>query len=610
MNSFLLAVIALAGYLLAYNTYGKFLAKKIFRLNNRHLMPSHELEDGVDYVPTKKHIIFGHHFTTIAGLGPIVGPAIGIIWGWLPAFIWVFFGSIFMGAVHDFSTLVISARNKGQTLGELTGIIISRDTRYAFQFIMQFLLFIIISIFAMIMGLLFEMYPESVIPVWMQIPIAVWLGWQIRRGKNDLVWSIIAVVLMYITVIIGVWIPVRLTPVFSHWFTDPDQAKNMAIATWVFILLVYVFFASVLPVQKLLQPRDYINSHQLIIAMGLLFIGLAVAHPVISAPAINPAATAKGSDIPSLAPILFITIACGAISGFHSLASSGTTVKQMDKEQDSLFIGYGGMLFESLLAVLVLMAVAGGLGMGLMKDGVLYKGADAYYLHYATWASASGLSAKLEAFVEGSANLFGSLGIPANVGKAIIAVFIVSFANTTLDSATRIQRLSLQEIFTRKDHSIVKPFRNRYFSTFIVVVAAGLLAFSKPAAKGALLLWPMFGSLNQLLAALALAVVSVYLVKKKKNVWITFIPMLFVLVMTVWTMFLNLKNFWQKSDYVLSGLSLIILVLTFWLLISSFAAYFRHKHSAISNLTPPAYIFSLFVLMRLAGAVKFPHIFL
>jgi len=579
MNSFLLTIIALAGYLLAYHTYGKYLAKKIFRLNNQHPMPSHELEDGVDFVPTKKHIIFGHHFTTIAGLGPIVGPAIGIIWGWLPAFIWVFFGSIFMGAVHDFSTLVISSRNQGQTLGELTGTIISRDTRYAFQFIMQFLLFIVISVFAMIVGLLFEMYPEAVIPVWMQIPIAIWLGRQIKRGRNDMVWSIIAVVFMYITIIIGAWVPIRFSPIFSHWFADPEQAKNMAIATWVLLLLIYVFFASTLPVQLLLQPRDYINSHQLIIAMGLLFIGLAVAHPVISAPAINPSATAPGSDIPSLAPILFITIACGAISGFHSLASSGTTVKQVDQEQDSLFIGYGGMLMESLLAVLVLMAVAGGLGMGLVKNDVLYKGVDAYQLHYATWASASGLSAKLEAFVEGSANLFGSFGIPANIGKAIIAVFIVSFANTTLDSATRIQRLSLQEIFTRKDRTIVRPFQSRYFSTLVVVAAAGLLAFSKPAAKGALLLWPMFGSLNQLLAALALAVVSVYLVKKKKNVWITFIPMLFVLVMTLWTMFLNLKNFWLDEEYILSVLSLVILLLTTWLLVSSTNAYYQFKVS-------------------------------
>ncbi len=549
MNSFLLAALALIGYIIAYQTYGKFLARRIFKLSDKNPMPSHELEDGIDYVPTKKHIIFGHHFTTIAGLGPIVGPAIGIIWGWLPAFIWVFFGSILMGAVHDFTTLVISARNKGKTMGELTGDIISPSTRYAFQFIMQFLLFIVISVFSMIVGLLFELYPEAVFPVWMQIPIAVWLGIQIRKGRNDLVYSIIAVVLMYITVVIGVWLPIEMPPLFGS-----------SVTTWVIILLVYVFFASTIPVQKLLQPRDYINSHQLMVAMGLLFVGLAVAHPVITAPAINPAATAPGSDIPGLAPLLFITIACGAISGFHSLASSGTTVKQIDKETDTLFVGYGGMLWESLLAVLVLMAIAGGLGM---------DNPEAYSQHYSSWASASGLNAKLEAFVDGSANLFGSLGIPPLVGKSIIAVFIVSFANTTLDSAARIQRLSLQEIFTNKEGKVHRPLNNRYVATFFVVLAAALLTFSKPAAEGALALWPLFGSLNQLLAALALAIVSVYLIQKKKNVLIVFIPMVFVLLMTIWAMIDNLIVYMNNKDYVLLILSVIILTLSLWLLLSS-----------------------------------------
>ncbi len=549
MNSFLLAALALLGYIIAYQTYGKFLARRIFKLSDKNPMPSHELEDGIDYVPTKKHIIFGHHFTTIAGLGPIVGPAIGIIWGWLPAFIWVFFGSILMGAVHDFTTLVISARNKGKTMGELTGDIISPSTRYAFQFIMQFLLFIVISVFSMIVGLLFELYPEAVFPVWMQIPIAVWLGIQIRKGRNDLVYSIISVVLMYITVVIGVWLPIEMPPLFGS-----------SVTTWVIILLVYVFFASTIPVQKLLQPRDYINSHQLMVAMGLLFVGLAVAHPVITAPAINPAATAPGSDIPGLAPLLFITIACGAISGFHSLASSGTTVKQIDKETDTLFVGYGGMLWESLLAVLVLMAIAGGLGM---------DNPEAYSQHYSSWASASGLNAKLEAFVDGSANLFGSLGIPPLVGKSIIAVFIVSFANTTLDSAARIQRLSLQEIFTNKEGKVHRPLNNRYVATFFVVLAAALLAFSKPAAEGALALWPLFGSLNQLLAALALAIVSVYLIQKKKNVLIVFIPMVFVLLMTIWAMIDNLIVYMNDKDYVLVILSVIILTLSLWLLLSS-----------------------------------------
>ena len=557
MNALLLAILAIIGYIIAYHTYGKFLARKIFHLSDQNTMPAHEFKDGVDYVPTKKHIIFGHHFTTIAGLGPIVGPAIGIIWGWLPAFIWVFLGSILMGAVHDFTALVISARNKGKTIGELTGHVISPGTRYAFQFIMQFLLFIVISVFAMIVGLLFVMYPEAVFPVWMQIPIAVWLGWQIRKGKNDLVYSVIAVILMYVTVIAGAWMPILLPPILGS-----------SVTTWVLLLLIYVFFASTVPVQKLLQPRDYINSHQLLVAMGLLFLGLVVAHPTITAPAINPAATAPGSDIPSLAPLLFITIACGAISGFHSLASSGTTVKQIDKETHTLFVGYGGMIWESFLAVLVLMAVAGGLGM---------HNPDAFQEHYASWVSANGLNAKLQAFVDGSANLFGSLGIPPMVGRSIVAVFIVSFANTTLDSATRIQRLSLQEIFTRNDGRVIKPMNNRYVATLVVVLAAGLMAFSRPAAEGALVLWPMFGSLNQLLAALALAIVTVYLLQKGKNIWITLLPMVFVLIMTIWAMVENLFIFWSNQDFVLVGLSVIILGLTTWLLLSSVAALIRRK---------------------------------
>ncbi len=283
MNSLTLTILALAGYLVAYRTYGRYLGRKLFRLSSRNAMPSHVYNDGVDFVPTRRNIIFGHHFTTIAGLGPIVGPAIGIIWGWLPAFLWIFLGSIFMGAVHDFTTLIVSARNEGRTIGELTGRLVSPSTRYAFQFIMQLLLFIVLAVFAAIVATLFIMYPQSVIPVWFQIPVALWLGRSIRRGKSDLVFSLIALVLMYASIIAGVYLPVVLP--FS---------REVAIVTWCVLLFIYVFIASTLPVQILLQPRDYINSHQLIVAMGLIVLGLIVAHPAITAPAINHAAFAKG----------------------------------------------------------------------------------------------------------------------------------------------------------------------------------------------------------------------------------------------------------------------------------------------------------------------------
>jgi carbon starvation protein len=558
MNSLTLVLLTSVGYLLAYRLYGRFIGHKIFELSSRNQMPSHQFQDGIDFVPSKKHIVLGHHFTTIAGLGPIVGPAIGIIWGWLPALIWIFFGSIFMGAVHDFSAMVISARNQGKTIGDLTGDLINPSTRYAFQVIIQFLLWIVIAIFSMIMGILFQMYPQVVFPVWIQIPIAIWLGREIRKGKNDLLYSIIAVLLLYLSVWIGLYLPITLPPVMGS-----------PVVTWTLVLFVYVFIASTLPIDLLLQPRDYINSHQLLVATALLVVGVFIAHPVITAPAVNPAATALGSDIPPLFPLLFITIACGAISGFHSLASSGTSVKQIDREEDMLSIGYGGMLMEGVLAIIVLVAIAGGLGMGLEKDGILYTGAEAYKVHYASWATAQGLGAQIEAFVVGAANLMASFGLPQTLGKALMAVFIVAFAGTTLDSATRIQRLSLQELCKNREGLVARPMNNRYVATFVVLALAAMLTFLKPGAKGALILWPLFGALNQLLAALGLTIATVYLARKGKNILVTFVPMVFMLVMTVWAMASNLKEFLAAGDTVLTILSVVIFALTAWLLIGA-----------------------------------------
>ncbi len=566
MNSVTLILLALAGYLLAYRLYGRYLGRKILRLSSSRMMPAHEFEDGVDFVPTKSNIIFGHHFTTIAGLGPIVGPAIGIIWGWLPAFLWVFLGSIFMGAVHDFTTLVVSARNRGKSIGELTAIIISPSTRYALQFIMQLLLFIVLAVFAMIVSSLFVMYPEAVIPVWTQIPVAVWLGWQIRKGKNDLIYSIIALLILYAFVVLGVRFPVSL-----------PWEREISVVVWCIVLFIYVFFASTIPVQKLLQPRDYINSHQLLVAMVFLIIGVFLAHPVLSAPAINHSAFEPGSDVPDMAPILFIVIACGAISGFHSLASSGTTVKQINNELDTLPVGYGAMITESFLAVLVIVAAGAGLGMGLEENGQLFTGVDAYEHHYASWSSANGLAAKLDAFIIGSANLFSSFGLPLKYGSAFVVVFIVSFANTTLDSAARIQRISLQEIFISSSGKIRSPMNNRYVATLVIVVAAAAMTFFKPGGQGAMVLWPLFGSLNQLMAALALGVITVYFASKKISIYYTLLPMLVILVFTLWAMMENLARFISEGEYLLVVLSALILALTAWLAGSSTIALFRKR---------------------------------
>ncbi len=313
--------------------------------------------------------------------------------------------------------------------------------------------------------------------------------------------------------------------------------------------------------------------------MGLIVLGLFVAHPVMVAPAVNSAAFAEGSDVPSIMPMLFIIIACGAISGFHSIASSGTTVKQVDNEKDTLFIGYGSMLTESFLAVLVIVSVAGGIGLGW---GGL-KGTAAFQQHYSTWAGANGLGPQLQAFIVGAANLFESYGIPAKIGMTMVAVFIVSFANTTLDSATRMQRLSFQEIFTGRDGR-KNILTNRFVATAVVVIAAGIMTFVQPGGKGALLLWPMFGALNQLLAALGLGVVTLYLYHKGKPYLLTFIPMLLILGMTLWAMINNLIGFIRKDDTLLVMFSVIILLLTAWLLVGGVISLF--KREKVGQLVP------------------------
>jgi carbon starvation protein len=252
----------------------------------------------------------------------------------------------------------------------------------------------------------------------------------------------------------------------------------------------------------------------------------------------------------------------------------------MDKEEDSLFIGFGGMLTEGFLAVLVLVSIAAGLGLGLEKEGRLFTGESAFYQYYASWSTAnSGIGAKLESFIVGASNLFKSLGIPGYFSRPMIAVFIVSFANTTLDSAARMQRLSLQEIFrSKKTNRVIAPMNNRYVATTIVVLLAASMTFLKPGGQGALILWPLFGSLNQLLAALGLAVVSIYMFKRNMNYLLAALPMIFVLVMTLWSMVNNVFDFIRNKDALLLGISILIVILAFWLLIEGSLSLLRKKN--------------------------------
>jgi len=621
VDALLLVVVTFVGYLVAYHTYGRFLARRIFRLDDSVEPPSVRLADGVDYVPTKRGIIFGHHYTSIAGTGPIVGPAIGIIWGWVPAVIWVLVGSIFMGAVHDFGSLVLSMRNEGKSLSEVADRYVGPRARTIFFLVVFLELLIVIAIFGVVIAAIFDRFPGSVVAVWCQIPIAILLGRAVYRWKaNVILATAVAVFVMYLTVVAGHWLPVGM----------PDGALGLglsAMAVWIIILLVYAFVASTLPVTTLLQPRDYINAWQLFIAMGLLLVGVIASAFAGGLEIVAPRVNLAPPGAPPIWPFLGVTIACGAISGFHCLVSGGTSSKQVRRETDARFVGYGSMLMESALAVLVIVAVAAGIGMTYEVDGQVLpmgtlpayqqfvdspaspEGAAApagdapagagdeavspgkafWNRHYASWTAAKGLRKKLAAVVIGSANMLSSIGVPAGIGLIIIGVFIASFAGTTLDTATRIQRYVVAELAT--DFK-VRPLANRYVATAIAVLAAAGLAFGTGASgTGALTLWPMFGAVNQLLAALALLLITIYL--RRRGSWgyiLTLVPCLFMLVLTVWAMvwkeweFIEMdvsEAFPAYQKVALIGLNGLTLLLALALVVECFITIVRPRQCAV-----------------------------
>lgn len=553
MNAALLAIIVLILYFLAYRYYSKFLANKIFRLSDDEVTPAHEKNDGMDFVPSNKHVLFGHHFASIAGAAPIIGPAIAVFWGWVPAIVWVVLGTIFMGAVHDFSALVISVREKGRSVGDLAGILINPRARTLFLLIVYFLIFFVIAVFAYAIASLFVAFPESVLPVNFQIIVAVIIGFLFYKKGVPILWpSILALISLYVMIWVGTIVPIEIPAIMGS-----------QIVTWIFLLLIYSFIASVLPVWTLLQPRDYINGHQLILGLGLLFIGLLVAHPEMQAPAINH--NAEGG-VP-LFPFIFVTIACGAISGFHGLVSSGTTSKQLNKMKDSRMIGYGGMLGEGALAMIATLAVAAGIS---RTD---------WLIHYETWDLAA--KGGITNFVHGASTFLDALHIPTVFGDTLISVIVISFAATSLDTAARVQRLILGELGTAYE---IKPLKNRYVGALLAVVPALLLALlaeapGKGLGSGGFLLWPLFGATNQLVAGLTLLIATIYLWKTGRPVIYTLIPMVFLIVMTIAAMIWNFKAF--ADNPLLLILSAIILALSVWLLFEAYFVYNSQKRSEI-----------------------------
>jgi carbon starvation protein len=637
MQTLVIALGSLVLYLIAYHTYGRWLARKIFRLDPHAKVPSIELEDGEDYVPTQKGVVFGHHFTSIAGTGPIVGPALAVIWGWVPALLWVLFGSILIGAVHDFGALVISMRHRGQTVGDIAGRVLSPRARILFLSILFMALTIVLAIFGLVIAAVFKMYPAAIFPCLVQTPIAVVIGvWLHRKGANILVPSIIALAVMYLTVAYG-----------NVGFLGAFNTSLAAWPTivWVAVLLIYSYVASVLPVWSLLQPRDFINSLQLLSALGLIVVGLMVAafmggapiDDTATRPALAIAAEAyrpTGHGAPWIFPFLFVTIACGAVSGFHCLVSSGTSSKQLKSETDAQFVGYGSMLTEGFLAVLVILACVAGLGLGIPElvngkaTGAMLTGADAYHARYGTWAGSAGLGPKVGAFVDGSANFIKALGISPDFAVALMGVFVASFAATTLDTACRLQRYVTQELGRAVK---IKQLTNKHLATIFAILIAGLIAalpsstapisigealsgdvsaveitaawtpaqvevidnieksggglagatiwLNNFSGKGGLLLWPLFGATNQLLGGLAFLVILFWMHRRNIPNWFILAPATFMLLLPASAMLLQLfvgEEAWltgEAPNYLLSAFGLATIGLEIWILFEAFAAW-------------------------------------
>lgn len=635
-NSLAIAVFS-AGFLyISYKVYGRYLARYVFGFDAARTPPSVELRDNIDYVPTHRAVLFGHHFASIAGLGPIIGPAIAVYWGWLPAMVWVLAGCVLIGGVHDLAALFASIRHKARSIGDLTNEIVGPRARLLFLLIIFFLLALAMGVFAIQMAILFnDLSPQAVMPTFSLIVIAMIIGilvyrrhWRLGRV------TLLGVTLMVLTTYLGLEFPVPLYRAFSnaqveqviqttddpelpqvhgiratragmaqHFFesraqSDPAyvplaenvaQARDQARSTWVYILLAYAFFASVLPVWFLLQPRDYINCFQLYIGLGLLMLGFVVWHPTINAPAFGGLASAAGDNAPGVLPFIFITIACGAVSGFHNLVSSGTTARQIARETDAHPIGYGAMLTEGFLAVLVILACVAGLSQA------------EYQQQYGHW---SGLDARaLGAFLSGAAQViaqpFLRLASPES-GPGIvtfcrnfIAVVVVSFAMTTLDSATRLLRYNVEEIARL---ARLKPLTNRYASSLIAVLAIGYFALMTIDGKPAgLTLWQLFGTTNQLLAALGLLVASIYLYQLRRPIIYTVVPMLVMVVSVCWAMSIKLGDFyrgWQQSGDT-TNLALLIVggalaIMSAWMVIEGVGVFVRTRQDRLrAALTEP-----------------------
>lgn len=520
----LLTLLGITGviFIIAYFTYGKFLDRKLSVDPNRPT-PASTMADGVDYVAAKKPVLLGHHFATIAGGGPIVGPISAVVFGWIPAVIWIVLGSIFIGGVHDYASLQASIRHKAQSIGTLIKEYIGQRGQTLFLSFSIATLMLIVGVFIILVRDTFVAVPEAASASILFIGVAIVFGLLVNQLRmNFILASILGVAAMLGSVWFGLNFPLHLSP-----------------TTWVIILLVYAYLASVLPVWLLLQPRDYLNAFLLYGMIGGAALGIIFANPSIKMAGFTGF---YNETLGFLFPILFITIACGAVSGFHSLVSSGTTAKQLDNERNGRFITYGAMLLEGFLAVIAIGAVA--------------------YLSQAEFAARmTELNGPIGTFSAGVGFFMSHWGLPQATATTFTALTASAFLMTTLDSATRLGKYGVQEFAENKS----KFFSNNHVSTAVIVVGAGALAVSGTWSA----VWPLFGSANQMLGALALLAVSAWLIKRGVKAWFAIIPMIFMFIVTLSALLVLIQTNFNKGNYFLMSAAFVLFVLCIFLVIES-----------------------------------------
>lgn len=534
MQSLMIVLMGLAGMTFGWFVYSKFIATKIYQLDPNFVTPANEFNDGVDFVPTNKYVLWGHHFTSVAGAAPIVGPAIAVYWGWVPAVLWVTLGTIFFAGVHDFGALWASSRHKGKSIGALSEDVIGKRTRALFMVVIFLVLLMVNAVFGVVIAGAFVNTPNAVFPAWSAIVVALIIGQLIHRNFNLTILSVLGVLALYCSIYVGSVFPIEL----------PQGMMGLsANANWIIILFIYASIASMLPVWVLLQPRDFINGMQLFVGLFLLYGAVFLSLPDISAPAFNDMMT---EDAPSLVPLLFVTIACGAVSGFHGIVSSGTSSKQLDKETDARFVGYFAALGEGSLALITIVAVSG---------AALAASPEIWHEIYDKYGTAGAGT-----FIQGGAQMItNGWGIPVSVSSTLLATMVALFAGTTMDSGVRLQRYIIQEwgeIYG------IPLFKKGFAATLIAVICCLLLAFGAGGASGSggLTIWPLFGSTNQILAGMTLLVLSVMLIKLGRPARYTLLPMIFVLITSCWAAVIKLMEFWEASNWLLVVIDIVVLV--------------------------------------------------